>query len=80
MALTPPNAATERELLLNWLTHGRYLLTVTAHGLTDEQAHATPTVSSLSIAGLIAHSGAVERGWMNGFLQRATDGPARTIR
>lgn len=77
MPLAPLPGTSERELLLGWLSHGRYMLTVTAHGLSDEQAHATPTVSTLSIAGVIAHSAAVERAWMNGFLQRETDGSGK---
>ena len=39
---TPPPPADERELLLGSLAQARYLLTLTAYGLTDEQAHATP--------------------------------------
>jgi uncharacterized damage-inducible protein DinB len=77
MALTPRDAADERDLLSSWLAHGRYLLTLTAHGLTDDQAHAQPTASSLSIAGLIAHSGAVERSWLNEFSHRDSDGSGK---
>ena len=32
-----------------------------AHGLTDEQARATPTVSALSIGGLIKHVTGMQR-------------------
>ena len=35
-----------------------------AHGLTDEQARATPTVSALSIGGLIKHVTGMQRIWM----------------
>ncbi|BBY59380.1 hypothetical protein MSAR_25160 [Mycolicibacterium sarraceniae] len=35
-----------------------------ADGSTDEQARAAPTVSSLSIGGLIKHITGVQRGWM----------------
>ncbi|MGH3852636.1 MAG: DinB family protein [Pseudonocardiaceae bacterium] len=57
-------AADEREGLLAYLAQQRLVLRLTAHGLTDEQAWATPTASSLSIAGLIKHVARVERGWM----------------
>jgi uncharacterized damage-inducible protein DinB len=61
---------------LTWLAHARYILRLAAYGLTDEQARATPTASSLSVGGLIKHSAAVERSWMNGVLQRDED-PSR---
>ena len=35
-----------------------------AYGLTDEQARSTPSVSALSIGGLIKHVAGVQRGWM----------------
>lgn len=56
--------ADEREGLLAYLAQQRLVLRLTAHGLTDEQARATPTVSPLSIGGLIKHVSIVERGWM----------------
>lgn len=75
--LTPLDAADERQLLTSWLRHGRFMLCSTAYGLTDEQAWAVPTASVASIAGLIAHSGAVERSWMNNFRRRASDGSGK---
>ncbi len=56
--------ADEREGLLAYLAQQRFVLRLTAHGLTDEQARATPTVSPLSIGGLIKHVSIAERGWM----------------
>lgn len=53
----------ERADLLAMLTKHRYFLRHTAQGLTDEQAAQTPTVSVLSIGGLIKHVAAVEYGW-----------------
>jgi uncharacterized damage-inducible protein DinB len=35
-----------------------------AFGLTDEQAHATPSASAISIASLVKHVTACEQGWM----------------
>ncbi|HEY6377689.1 MAG TPA: DinB family protein [Candidatus Dormibacteraeota bacterium] len=46
------------------------MLRVAAHGLTDEQATATPSASALSLAGLIKHVASVERYWMDTVVQR----------
>jgi hypothetical protein len=54
----------ERDGLLSFLAQQRLVLRLTAYGLTDDQARLTPTVSSLSIGGLIKHLAAVERNWM----------------
>jgi hypothetical protein len=62
--LVPP-VADEREGLLRFLAQQRDTLRVTAYGLTDEQAVAAPSVSQLSVGGLIKHSTAVERSWMD---------------
>jgi len=56
--------ADERQGLLAYLAAQRLALRLTVYGLTDEQARATPTASSLSIAGLIKHVARVERGWI----------------
>lgn len=56
--------ADEREGLLAYLAQQRLALRLAAHGLTDDQSRATPTASSLSIAGLIKHVARAERGWM----------------
>ena len=62
--------ANEREGLLGYLGHQRLVLRTAAYGLTDDQARATPTPSTLSVGGLIKHAGFVERIWMNNVLQR----------
>jgi uncharacterized damage-inducible protein DinB len=54
----------ERSGLLAFLAQQRYVLRIAAHGLTDEQARATPTASALSVGGLVKHVTAVERQWM----------------
>jgi uncharacterized damage-inducible protein DinB len=69
-----PPVADEREGLLAFLAQQRLVLRIAAHGLTDEQARATPTVSSLSIGGLIKHVATVERGWIDLVLQRNRSG------
>jgi uncharacterized damage-inducible protein DinB len=62
--------ADEREGLLAYLAQQRHVLRISAYGLTDEQARATPTTSSLSVGGLIKHAAIVERGWMTVVEQR----------
>lgn len=56
-------ATTEREDLLGELRKARFFLRYTAKDLTDEQAAQRPTVSALSIGGLIKHVTDTERGW-----------------
>ena len=69
-----PPVADERTGLLAYLAHQRYVLRLTAYGLTDEQARETPTRSSLSIGGLIKHVATTERGWIDMVLQRPGGG------
>ena len=56
-------AAQERADLLDVLGKHRGLFRFTVAGLTDEQARLTPTVSALSLGGLIKHVTAVEQQW-----------------
>jgi hypothetical protein len=74
MAGNVPPIADEREGLLRFLAHQRYVLRVAAHGLSDEQARLTPATSTLSVGGLIKHVAATERGWMDTVLQRPPSG------
>jgi uncharacterized damage-inducible protein DinB len=57
------NDLRERNDLLETLAMHRSLLRRTADGLTDEQARLTPTVSALSIGGIIKHVASTEQGW-----------------
>jgi hypothetical protein len=59
-----PIVGDERDALRVFLDYhqGGYL--AVAYGLTDEQARSTPTVSALSIGGLIKHATGVQKGWM----------------
>jgi hypothetical protein len=66
-ALAPP-VKDEREGLLTFLSQMRDALKASAHGLDREQATATPTASSLSVAGLIKHTTFVEEHWIQGVL------------
>ena len=67
----PPPAADERQTLLEFLAFQQNAFFAVAYGLTDEQARAKPTVSSLSIGGLVKHAAGVQRGWA----QRAASAP-----
>lgn len=53
----------ERDALVTFLEHERHVLLIAAYGLTDEQARLTPTVSDLSIEGLLVHMTSTERTW-----------------
>jgi uncharacterized damage-inducible protein DinB len=59
-----PGLDPERSDLLAELATVRAALTATAHGLSDEQAGQSPTVSTLSLGGLIKHVAAVEESWL----------------
>jgi uncharacterized damage-inducible protein DinB len=60
----PAPVADERDGLLSFLAQQRYVLKVTAFGLTDEQARMAPTVSPLSVGGLVKHVTSVESHWL----------------
>ena len=62
--------ADERVGLLAYLEQQRYVIKLTAYGLTDEEARLTPAASPLSVGGLIKHVASVEEAWMDTVLQR----------
>jgi uncharacterized damage-inducible protein DinB len=66
-----PPVADERTGLLAYLAQQRYVLRLTAYGLTDDQARQTPTKSALSVGGLIKHVATTERSWIDMVLQRS---------
>lgn len=59
-----PPVADERAALTGYLAQERYVLTLTAHGLTDDQARLAPSASSLTVGGLLKHCAAVEEFWI----------------
>jgi uncharacterized damage-inducible protein DinB len=69
-----PPLEDEGHQLLAYLVQQRDGLRNAAHGLTDDQARLAPTVSSLTIGGLLKHATAVERSWMDLVLQRRPAG------
>jgi len=62
-ALAPP-VGDERHALREFVAYQQNAFLAVAYGLTDDQARATPTVSTLSIGGLIKHVGGMQRTWM----------------
>ena len=71
MPAMPPPIADERAGLMEYVAAQQYAFHAIAFGLTDEQARSTPSVSALSIGGLIKHVSSTERGWY----EFATDAP-----
>jgi uncharacterized damage-inducible protein DinB len=70
--MTETMLSAERRDLLETLNSHREFLRFTAQGLTDEQARQTPTVSALSVGGIIKHVAATESGWAE-FIVRGTE-------
>jgi uncharacterized protein DUF664 len=61
--MTPP-AKGERQTLIEFLRFNQNAFFAVAFGLTDEQARSKPSVSALSIGGLIKHTTNVQHSWM----------------
>jgi uncharacterized damage-inducible protein DinB len=59
----PPPAADERQTLIDFVAFQQNAFFAVAHGLTDEQARSTPSVSALSVGGLIKHVTGMQQGW-----------------
>jgi len=70
-ALASP-VADERSALREYLAFHQNAFFAVAYGLTDEQARSRPTVSELSIGGLVKHVAGMQRTWM----ARAAAAPA----
>ena len=63
MPLNAPLIRNEHEGLLVFLEHQREAIRNTTYGLNENQARLTPAPSGLSLAGLVKHLTAAERGW-----------------
>ena len=79
MAGLPAPAGDERQTLINVIAFQQDAFAAVAHGLTDEQARSTPSVSALSVGGLIKHVTAVQAGWV-ARAEAAPDFPPRDTR
>ena len=77
-ALASP-VADERSALREYLAYHQSAFFAVAYGLTDEQARMTPTVSALSIGGLVKHAAGMQRSWMTR-VAAAPDAPPRDTR
>jgi len=77
-ALASP-VADERSALREYLAYHQSAFFAVAYGLSDEQARMTPTVSELSIGGLVKHAAEMQRNWM-ARVAAAPDAPPRDPR
>src|SRR3984893_7918950 len=75
----PPPVADERDALRQYLDFNQRAFLALAYGLTDEEARSTPTVSALSIGGLIKHVTGVQEAWAQRVIA-APDFPPRDDR
>jgi hypothetical protein len=75
----PLPGSDERQTLIEFLRFNQNAFFAVAYGLTDEQARSTPTVSTLSIGGLVKHARGVQHSWM-ARVKAAPDTPARDDR
>ncbi len=72
----PPYQGDEKENLLGFLHFLRRTVAMKCQGLTEEQMRATPTVSSMTLLGMVKHLTIVERYWFQGvFLDADVDLP-----
>jgi len=62
-ALAPP-VSDERSALREFLAFHQSAYFAVSHGLSDEQARSAPSVSALSIGGLVKHATGMQRNWM----------------
>ena len=74
---TPTKTSAEREDLVALLDRHRGFLLQTATGLTDEQARETPTVSTLSVGGLVKHVSATVTTWLD-FIEHGAADPGES--
>ena len=77
-ALASP-VSDERSALREYLSYHQSAFFAVAYGLTDEQARLTPTVSELSVGGLVKHVTGMQRTWMSR-VAAAPDAPPKDPR
>ncbi|MEJ5928527.1 DUF664 domain-containing protein [Corynebacterium sp. H128] len=63
MGFLTPNAAGEIAVHKTYIFQQLAQIRTTVHGLTDEQAHSTPSASSLNLTGLLLHAAEVALFW-----------------
>ncbi|MCV7402120.1 DinB family protein [Mycobacterium fragae] len=69
----------ERSALREYLAYHQSAYFAVSYGLSDEQARLTPTVSALSIGGLVKHATGMQRTWMTR-VAAAPDAPPKDPR
>lgn len=74
MPAQPPPTPDERSQLLAYLEQQRDGLRNAAFGLTDDQARLAPSVSTLTVGGLVKHVTRTEEYWVDLILQRERPG------
>jgi len=62
----PPGSAPEKEMLSAFLDYHRTTLLIKVEGVSDEDLRRRPTVSSMTLLGLVKHLAYVERWWFQG--------------
>ena len=77
-ALAPP-VTDERSALREFLAFHQSAYFAVSYGLTDEQARSSPSVSALSIGGLVKHATGLQRSWM-ARVAAAPDAPPKDTR
>lgn len=68
MPFLTPQADGELDVLKTYVLQQFAQIRSTAHGLTNDQAHSTPTASSLNISGLLLHTAQVGLFWTSAVL------------
>jgi Protein of unknown function (DUF664) len=79
MVGTPLPASGEQQSLVEFLRFNQNAFFAVSYGLTDDQARSTPSVSTLSVGGLIKHAANVQKGWVER-VQFAPDFPPKDER
>lgn len=74
MPAHPPPTPDERSQLLAYLEQQRDGLRNAAFGLTDDQARSAPSVSALTVGGLVKHVTRTEQYWVDLILSRERPG------
>ncbi|HZN13604.1 MAG TPA: DinB family protein [Acidimicrobiales bacterium] len=75
MPFLAPAINDEKGALLSFLNQQRDAVRASVGGLTDEQASTSPSVSQLSLAGLLKHVIRCEWGWMVETVARSDEAP-----
>lgn len=76
----PPPVAIEKAALRAFLAQQHDGVRGAAFGLTDTQAHAAPSASAITIAGLVKHLTVMETGWVDGAARRVGQvGPSPSV-